>query len=237
MEGLIHSIQTLGAVDGPGVRFVAFVQGCPLRCGYCHNPDAQPLTGGQAYTPQALFALASRYRSYFGREGGVTLSGGEPLLQAPFAQAFFALCREGGIHTALDTSGCRLDEPVRGLLDETDLVLLDIKFTIEADYQRYAGCSLAAPLRFLDELTARNIPCWIRQVIVPTLNDDEGNIARLNALLAGHPNVRKVELLPFRKLCQTKYDALGLPFPFGHLPEAVPDKVAKLQEKVLLPHK
>ena len=120
------------------------------RCGYCHNPDAQPLTGGQAYTPQALFALASRYRSYFGREGGVTLSGGEPLLQAPFAQAFFALCREGGIHTALDTSGCRLDEPVRGLLDETDLVLLDIKFTIEADYQRYAGCSLAAPLRFLD---------------------------------------------------------------------------------------
>ena len=217
--GRIHSIQTLGTVDGPGVRFVAFLQGCPLRCKCCHNPDTWDPAAGKAITAAALAAKAVRYREYFGVDGGVTLSGGEPLLQPAFARAFFALCHEAGLNTCLDTSGCVLTDAVKELLAVTDRVLLDMKYTDDALYRENAGCGMDAPLAFLAYLDERHIPTTLRQVIIPTVNDTAENVAALKAIAARHACVDKIELLPFRKICQTKYDAMGLTFPFGHLPE------------------
>ena len=216
--GRVHSIQSLGTVDGPGVRFVAFLQGCPLRCKCCHNPDTWSFAGGTEYTPERLVEKALRYREYFGREGGVTLSGGEPLMQAEFCREVFALCRENGLNTCLDTSGVRLDESVGRLLEVTDRVLLDLKYTDPAQYREHVGMELSAALEFLRELDRRHIPVTLRQVIVPTVNDGEDSLLRLREIGAAHPCVEKTELLPFRKICQSKYDSMGLAFPFGHLP-------------------
>ncbi len=230
MTGFVHSIQSLGTVDGPGVRFVAFLQGCHLRCGCCHNPDTWEPTGGTAYTADELVQKASRFTEYFGETGGITLSGGEPLLQAAFAHEVFALCRERGIHTCLDTSGSVLNEAVRRLLSVTDRVLLDIKYTEDALYRAHVGCSLQGPLDFLAELEARHIPTTLRQVIIPTLNDTEENVRALKTIADRHTCVDKVELLPFRKVCQVKYDALSLPFAFGHLPEPDRESMQRLNE-------
>lgn len=131
MKGRIHSYQTMGTLDGPGVRFVVFMQGCNIRCAYCHNPDTWELTGGQEIEADALFQKILRYKAYFGKEGGVTVSGGEAILQPEFVRELFCLCHKAGIHTALDTSGNLLNEPIKQLLDVTDLVLLDIKMTSE----------------------------------------------------------------------------------------------------------
>ena len=216
--GRIHSIQSLGTLDGPGVRFVVFLQGCPLRCKCCHNPDTWDQDAGSSHRAEDLVRRALRYKEYFGSEGGVTLSGGEPLLQPEFSREFFRLSKEAGLHTCLDTSGCILSPKILSLLDFTDRVLLDIKYTTEEHYKENVGCSLEAPLRFLKELSERNIPVTLRQVIIPTVNDHQEQILRLKEIAERHPTVDKVELLPFRKICQVKYDSMGIPFPFGHLP-------------------
>lgn len=219
ITGRVHSFQSLGTLDGPGVRFVAFLQGCPLRCGCCHNPDTWDTTGGTEYTAQDVIKRALRCRAYFGKKGGLTLSGGEPLLQACFAAEVFRLCHEEGVNTCLDTSGCIAPETCAEVLEHCDRVLLDIKYTNEELYRRHVGCSLDKPLAFLEYLQEKNIPVTLRQVIIPSLNDNEENIAALLEIAKAHPCVDKVELLPFRKICQTKYDAMNLVFPFGHLPE------------------
>ena len=218
--GYIHSIQSLGTVDGPGVRFVVFLQGCHLRCKCCHNPDTWALDGGTAYSPEDIVGRALRCREYFGREGGITLSGGEPLLQPDFTREVFALCHEAGINTCLDTSGSILTEAAKALLSETDRVLLDWKYTDDSLYREHVGCELAAVERFLAYVDEQCIPVTLRQVIVPTVNDTADNVLQLASVAAQYSCVDKVELLPFRKICQTKYDNLGLVFPFGHLPEA-----------------
>lgn len=234
LYGRVHSFQSMGTLDGPGVRSVVFMQGCPLRCCYCHNPDTWETVGGALTGAGALFQRVRRYKGYFGARGGVTVSGGEPLLQAAFVRRFFSLCREDKIHTALDTSGCLLDGEARALLDLCDLVLLDLKFTTEEAYRAHTGGTLAATLRFLDELEKRKIPVWVRQVIAPGLNDDEENIGRLGRLISPYSCVEKVELLPFRRLCLEKYQAMGIPFPMGDTPEADPEMVARLQALVRL---
>ncbi len=226
--GRVHSIQSLGTVDGPGVRFVAFLQGCHLRCGCCHNPDTWSMTGGEEYTPQALVDKVLRCRPYFGAEGGITLSGGEPLLQPVFVREVFALCHEHGINTCLDTSGSFLTPEVQAVLEVTDRVLLDIKYTDEALYAEHVGCSMSAPLAFLAYLHEQNIPTTLRQVIIPTLNDTADNIAVLREIASTHTCVDKVELLPFRKICQVKYDVLRKPFPFAHLPEPMASTMREL---------
>lgn len=228
--GRIHSIQSLGAVDGPGVRFVVFLQGCPLRCHCCHNPDTWDVTGGQEQEAAALVKKALRYREYFGRDGGVTLSGGEPLLQAEFCEEFFRLCHQEGLSTCLDTSGILLTDPVKALLSHTDRVLLDIKYTGEELYRKYVGCSYQPVLDFLDYLDEQSIKTTLRQVIIPTVNDDEENIRRLREIARAHPCVDKVELLPFRKVCQVKYDELGISFPFGDKPEPTAERMAQLKQ-------
>lgn len=234
LYGRVHSFQSMGTLDGPGVRSVVFLQGCLLRCCYCHNPDTWERAGGVRTGAGALFQRVRRYKGYFGARGGVTVSGGEPLLQAAFVRRLFSLCRGDGIHTALDTSGCILDEEARALLDVCDLVLLDLKFTTEEAYRAHTGGSLAKTLGFLDELEKQKIPVWIRQVIVPGFNDDEESIGRLNSLIAPYSCVERVELLPFRRLCLEKYQEMGIPFPMGETPEADPLAVARLQSLVRL---
>ena len=228
MSGYVHSIQSLGTVDGPGVRFVAFLQGCRLRCKCCHNPDTWAREGGTEYTAEALVEKAVRYREYFGETGGITLSGGEPLLQAGFVREVFLLCHREGIHTCLDTSGSVLNDEVKAALSQTDRVLLDWKYTDDAAYRENVGCSLRAVETFLDWLNEQKIPTTLRQVIVPTVNDTADNVQKLRAVAQAHPCVDGVELLPFRKICQTKYDTMGLTFPFGHLPEPSAVTMAEL---------
>lgn len=230
MIGKVHSIQSLGTVDGPGVRFVAFLQGCPLRCKCCHNPDTWAFEGGQEYTAEELVQKATRYRDYFGAEGGITLSGGEPLMQTEFCREVFELCHKEGINTCLDTSGVILNDAVKQLLKHTDRVLLDIKYTDGNLYQSNVGCSLNAPLEFLSYLNEKGIPTTLRQVVIPTVNDTKQNALALKEIVKNNPCVDKVELLPFRKICQVKYDDMGIEFPFGHLPEATKDRVIELED-------
>ncbi len=228
-KGRVHSIQSLGTVDGPGVRFVVFLQGCNLRCGCCHNPDTWSMDGGTVYTAEEILAKVLRCRSYFGKDGGITVSGGEPLLQPSFVRSLFTICHEEDIHTCLDTSGSLLNAEVEALTEVTDRVLLDIKYTTETDYKTYVGCGMEKPLAFLRLLNEKKIPTTLRQVIIPTLNDNEENIHRLYALKEANPCVDKVELLPFRKICRIKYDNMGIPFPFDHLPEPDGATMARLQ--------
>ena len=228
--GRVHSFQSLGAVDGPGVRFVVFFQGCNLRCSCCHNPDTHDMVCGEEYTAEEIINKAKRYKEYFGAEGGITLSGGEPLLQADFAREIFTLAHEVGINTCLDTSGSVLSDKVKALLLVTDRVLLDIKYTTEADYEKYAGCSLSRPLEFLDYLSEKGIKTTLRQVIIPTLNDTEENVLALRKIKEAHPSVDSVELLPFRKVCEVKYRNMGIPFPLSHIPEPTPEKMNELCE-------
>ena len=232
MTGRVHSIQTLGTVDGPGVRFVVFLQGCPLRCGCCHNPDARDFTAGEEYSAAALMEKVRRYRDYFGRQGGITLSGGEPLCQAAFAYELFSLCRKEGVHTCLDTSGCLWNEDVARLLSVTDYAMLDVKYTREQDYLDHVGCPLSTVLRFLGELDQRKIPTRLRQVVIPGKNDGEENILALRAVKEKHGCVREIELLPFRTLCLEKYEQMGIPFPFAHIPEPTPEHMAALRARL-----
>lgn len=227
--GRVHSIQTLGTLDGPGVRFVVFVQGCNLRCKCCHNPDTWDMSGGKDYTALQIAEKAERYREYFGNEGGITFSGGEPLLQAQFVRKVFALCHEKGINTCLDTSGSILNEEVKALYGLTDRVLLDIKYTSDELYRENVGCGIKTPLETLDFLEKMHIPVTLRQVIIPTLNDNEENIHKLNQIVKQHVCVDNVELLPFKKMCQLKYDKMGIAFPFAHISEPSREVMSRLK--------
>ncbi len=233
IKGQVHSIQTLGTVDGPGVRFVVFLQGCPLRCKCCHNPDTWDLKGTYEYTAEEIVKKAVRYREYFGIDGGITLSGGEPLLQARFAKEIFILCKKENINTCLDTSGILLNEDTKELLGVTDTVLLDIKYTTDSLYKENVGCSLSPVLEFLDYLQKKEIPVWLRQVIIPTLNDNKENITALKRIADSHPCVVKTELLPFRKICQTKYDSMNIEFPLADIPTPSPEQMQKLKNCLL----
>ena len=228
MTGRIHSFQSLGTVDGPGVRFVVFTQGCHLRCACCHNPDTWEMAGGKEYTPEEVLKRVLRCKSYFGPEGGITLTGGEPLLQAEFCTELFRLCHENGVHTCLDTSGSIWNDVVSDLLTVTDRVLLDYKYADDSRYRDYVGCSITPVQDFLKVLETRNIPTTLRQVIIPGISDSPEDILALKAVAESHRVVDKVELLPFRTICQSKYDAMGIPFPFGHLPTPTREKMDRL---------
>ncbi len=230
MTGRVHSLQSLGTVDGPGVRYVVFMQGCPLRCGCCHNPDTWDFCAGEEYSAVQLIERIGRFKEYFGDEGGVTVSGGEPLLQAEFVRELFELCHKNEINTCLDTSGCVINDGVKDLLSVTDRVLLDVKYTNPEHYCEHVGCDLYDVLSFLDLLEEMSIPTVLRQVIIPTLNDNEENILRLKEIVDAHANVEKIELLPFRKICSQKYHSMGIEFKFGHLPEPDAERMKYLND-------
>ena len=228
IKGRVHSFQSLGTVDGPGVRFVVFLQGCNLRCGCCHNPDTWQIDDGKVYSSDDVLNRALRYKEYFGIEGGLTVSGGEPLLQAEFVAVLFQKCHENGINTCLDTSGSLMNDNVEKLLTVTDRVLLDIKYTDDESYKKYVGCSIDKPLAFLSHLQNMNIPTTLRYVVIPTLNDSKESVLRLKNIAMAHSCVDKIELLPFRKICQVKYDDLGIPFCFASIPEPSKDTMKLL---------
>ena len=229
MTGRIHSFQSLGTVDGPGVRCVVFMQGCPLRCACCHNPDTWNPDEGTETDVDGLMGKILNCRSYFGRSGGVTVSGGEPLLQAGFVTELFTELKKLGIHTALDTSGCLWTPAVEKLLKVTDLVLLDHKYADSASYLRYTGMSMDGVEYFLSMLDSLKVPAWLRRVIIPGLNDDMASARQLLSVAAGHSCIKKTELLPFRKLCLPKYEALNMEFPLKNVPEPTPEVMAKLR--------
>lgn len=228
MKGYVHSLQSLGTVDGPGVRAVVFMQGCPLRCVYCHNPDTWHPQAADAVEVAALSSRILRLYPYI-RGGGVTFSGGEPLLQAAFLCEVADRLKERGLHLALDTSGCVYNTEVERLLQKIDLVLLDVKMTTEADYRQYTGGSLETTMAFLDRLEMMKKPVWIRHVVVPGINDTAEDIARLKALLAPYSCVDRVELLPFRSLCREKYEVLGIDFALKSTPSLSGDVLADLE--------
>ena len=228
MTGRINSFQSLGTVDGPGVRCVVFMQGCPLRCICCHNPETWDVNGGEEIASDALVKKILRFRSYFGKNGGVTVSGGEPLLQAEFVAELFRKLRAEGIHTALDTSGCMSGGAVSELLGVTDLVLLDHKYASDEEYRKNAGCGLDAVERFLSETEERGIPVWLRRVIIPGVNDSPADVKSLNETANRYKCVERAELLPFRDLCAEKYKALGIDFPLAHTPQPTSADMEKL---------
>ena len=230
IKGRIHSFQSLGTVDGPGVRFVVFMQWCNLKCACCHNPDTWSAIEGKEYTPDEVIKKVVRFKEYFGSDGGITVSGGEPLLQADFVYELFKLCHIDGINTCLDTSGSILNDSVKKLLGETDRVLLDIKYTENSLYEKYAGCKIEKPLEFLSYINNEKIPVTLRQVIIPTLNDNKENVLKLKEIAQKHSCIDKTELLPFRKICQVKYDQLGKPFPLSHIPEPKKETMLSLEK-------
>ncbi len=219
MLGRIHSLESFGTVDGPGIRFVVFLQGCPLRCLYCHNPDTwDPKQSGKyVLSPEELLAEVLRYKNFIAK-GGVTVTGGEPLLQPEFLYEFYTLCKENGIHTALDTSGAIFTQAAQKVLDVVDLVLLDVK-SIDADqHKKLTGARIDNTLKCLDHLEERNKPTWIRHVIVPGWTDNDRLLEKTAAYLAPYRCIEKVELLPYHDMGARKYEQMGMEYRLANTP-------------------
>jgi len=215
LKGRIHSFESLGTVDGPGIRFVVFMQGCPMRCSYCHNPDTQCVTGGMEYTAEEVAQKALKYKSYL-KGGGVTVSGGEPLMQTEFVTELFKILKGEGVHTALDTSGITFnpdDEKTvakfKELLKYTDLVLLDIKHIADEGHKKLTGVSNKNVLAFAHFLSANGKATWIRHVLVPGITDDDKLLEELGEFIDGLKTVEKVEVLPYHTMGEVKYEKLG----------------------------
>lgn len=212
MKGRIHSIESMGLVDGPGIRTVVFFQGCALRCAYCHNPDTWNTSGGIEIDSEELIKKILRYKPYFERSGGgVTFSGGDPLLQPDFLIEMLKLCKENGIHTALDTSGYGHGK-IQEILKYTDLVLLDIKQLDDISYKSLTGLNMQGLKKFLKELDKTDVKLWIRHVVVPGITDGDEHIIRMADFINEIKNVEKVELLPYHTLGVNKYSNLGIPY-------------------------
>ena len=218
MTGRINSLQSLGAVDGPGVRYVVFMQGCPLRCVYCHNPDTWDLSEGKEMSSDELVEKILSCKGYFGKDGGVTVTGGEPLLQADFVAELFEKLRSSGVHTALDTSGCYPQE-AENVLKYTSLVLADLKFSDSESYKKYCGADFGKVAEFLALTEKMNIPLWIRHVVVPGLTDSPEQMKKIFITAKKYKNLEHIEWLPFRKLCLEKYKNMGIEFPLEQTPE------------------
>ena len=230
VEGFIHSVETGGAVDGPGLRFVVFLSGCPLRCLYCHNPDTWHCKDAKRTGVATLLNEILLYSHYLKRTGGgVTATGGEPLVQPEFVTALFQGCKSMGLHTALDTSGFLGENATDQLLAATDLVLLDIKSFDPAVYRRITGGNLAPTLRFAEHLAAIGKPTWLRYVLVPGLTDDIAAIEAL-AAYARTLNMAKVEVLPFHKMGEPKWEALKLPYTLKDTEPPSPELVARVKD-------
>ncbi|MBZ8180103.1 pyruvate formate lyase-activating protein [Oscillatoria salina IIICB1] len=228
ITGRIHSIETCGTVDGPGIRFVIFTQGCPLRCLYCHNPDCRHIEDGQETTVEELIAEIEKYRSYMRFSGGgVTITGGEPLMQPKFVGEIFRRCQELGIHTALDTSGYVNVQIVQSILDYVDLVLLDIKSYDPKIYRKVTSVSLEPTLEFAKYLKEINKPTWIRFVLVPNLTEPQHNVEGLAKFVSSLQNVEKVEVLPFHKMGEYKWEQLGYEY---QLKDTLPPSPKLVQE-------
>lgn len=229
--GYIHSIETFGSVDGPGVRFIVFMQGCPMRCQYCHNPDSWKPRIGQEMTADELLEKALRYRSYWGDEGGITVSGGEALMQIDFVTELFEKAHAMGINTCLDTSAQPFtrNEPWMGkferLMAATDTVLLDIKHIDSEEHRkltRFGNDNIIDCARYLSDIQK---PVWIRHVLVPGITDNDEYLNRLADFLSTLNNIERIDVLPYHTLGIFKYEKLGIDYPLADVPTPSAERI------------
>ena len=229
--GRIHSFESMGLVDGPGIRNVVFLQGCPLRCLFCHNPDTWKFNQGTETTPEELIEKILRFKPYFKNGGGVTFSGGEPLIQPDFLLETLKLCKKYNIHTAIDTSGYgneKLDE----ILSFTDLVILDIKHVNENDFLSLTGVSMEKLNNFIEAVNNSKARVLVRHVVVPGITDSKEHLENLKNIIKTIHNVDKAELLPYHTLGVHKYDSLNYPYKLKNLPPMNKDLCSKLEKQL-----
>ena len=231
MIGRIHSLESFGTVDGPGIRFLVFLQGCPMRCLFCHNPDTWDINAPVKYkmTPQQLLDEVMKYKNFI-RTGGVTATGGEPLMQADFVEEFFELCQQNGLHTALDTSGAVFSDKAKRVLQHTNLVLLDIKTVDDNLHPRLTGCERTNNDRFMHYLQEIGKPVWIRHVVTPTINDDDEHLQAVADYLAQFPVIEQVEILPYHTMGKYKYENLGIDYKLKNLDDLDGEKAKRAAE-------
>ncbi|MCD8024384.1 MAG: pyruvate formate lyase-activating protein [Candidatus Gastranaerophilales bacterium] len=239
MNGFIHSIETCGTVDGPGVRFVVFMQGCPLRCKYCHNPDTQETGSGRKISTDEILAQYKSVREF--AKGGITLSGGEPLMQLEFAIELFKKAKQLKIHTALDTSGAVFSRgkisKFNELIKYTDLVLLDIKHIDNIEHKKLTNAGNENILDFARYLSENNVPVLIRHVLVRGLTDKKSDLENLGAFMAELKNVHSFEVLPYHNMAIPKYEALKRDYPLKNIAPATENEVKTAQNIILSGYK
>ena len=234
--GYVHSLESFGSADGPGVRYIIFLSGCNMRCQFCHNPDTWDIKAGKEYTASQLLKTANRYRPYWGSEGGITVSGGEPLLQIDFLLELFEKAKEMGIHTTLDTSGnpFTTEEPFylkwKELMKVTDLVILDFKEIDNEKHKKLTGCPNDNIVQMAKWLSDHGKDMWIRHVLVPDLTDDEEGLVRTRDLIRELKTVKRVEVLPYHTLGLFKWQKLGIPYTLDSVRTPTAEEVKKAEE-------
>lgn len=228
-KGRIHSLESFGTVDGPGIRFLTFMQGCPMRCLFCHNPDTWDFNADVKYlmTPEELLEETLKYKNFITKGGGVTVTGGEPLVQAEFVKEYFELCKKKGLHTALDTSGVIFNEAAKDVLKFTDLVLLDIKTTDDSLHKHLTGHTRDNNMAFMEYLQQMNIPVWIRHVVVPTLTDDYNRLVDLANYLKSYSVIQRIELLPYHTMGKYKYENMNIDYPLKDLDDLSAESIKR----------
>lgn len=239
IKGYIHSFESFGTVDGPGIRYIAFMQGCPLKCKYCHNRDTWEINTGNQYEVDEVLERVLRCKTYIdSSKGGFTASGGEPLLQSEFLTELFKKLRQNNIHTALDTAGSLpIDEKIAELLKYTDLVILDIKHIDEQKCIELTGTSNQNELEFARYCSQNGIKMWIRQVLVPEYTDNEEELIKTAEFINTLETVEKVEILPYHDLGKTKWENMGLEYPLKNLREPTKEEIEKAKSILRMKHK
>lgn len=239
MKGRIHSLESFGTVDGPGVRFVVFTQGCPMRCAYCHNPDTWETTGGTMMEPADIIDQFQRNRGYY-KDGGITVTGGEPLLQIDFVIDLFTLAKEKDINTCIDTSGIAFNKNSEALVKKydqlmklTDLVMLDIKHINPEKHKELTSQSIDNILNFCYYLAEKDVPMWIRHVVVPGYTDDDKYLEELGYFIGQFKNLKAIDVLPYHTMGEKKYESLGLEYKLHGVPAMDKDKVIDKKNVVL----
>ena len=235
-KGYIHSIETCGTVDGPGIRYVLFLQGCPMRCKYCHNPDTQTFGTGNEVTAGEIVSEVLRNREFY-TGGGITVSGGEPLMQLEFLCELFALAKKEGISTCIDTSGISFSEArkdeFRRLLAITDLVMLDIKHIDSGAHKELTGHGNENILSFAKFLSDENVPIFIRHVVVPGITDNDADLIRLGEFIGGLRTLKALDVLPYHTMGISKYKKLNIPYPLEGVPEATKQQAVRAKKAIL----
>lgn len=239
-KGRIHSLESFGTVDGPGTRYVVFVQGCPMRCAYCHNPDTWSMTAGELMDPEYIYEQYLRNEPFYRNGGGVTVTGGEPLMQVDFLIDLFTIFKQNGVHTCIDTSGIAFNpknEEWMGKLDKlmtlTDLVMLDIKHIDPEKHKELTSQPNENILKFAEYLSKKNIDTWIRHVVVPGITDDDEYLYKLGYFIGGLSSLRALDVLPYHTMGKAKYDKLGIDYILKDVPPMDKGEVIKKKQVIL----
>jgi pyruvate formate lyase activating enzyme len=236
MTGRIHSIESCGTVDGPGIRLVVFMQGCPMRCLYCHNPDTWDFNAGKEITAREILIEYEKNKAFY-TGGGITVTGGEPLLQIEFVTELFKAAKDKNIHTCLDTSGITFSKEKTEVFDRltevTDLVLLDIKHIDDDEHKKLTGCSNKAVLDFAEYLDSKEVSMWIRHVAVPGITIDNKYLYELGLFIGGLKNVKALDVLPYHTMGTHKYKTLGIEYPLAGIPAAEKQDTAEARKIII----